>query len=118
VDESGAYSRSTPWLPFHRKLVAVELKLKRIEEVLHQAKRHLTITPHSFVALPPAIAARLASSPKADEFRQAGVGLLAAFDGTCQELIAPSLTDGRRDRIFEIAAAEKCWKKIRALKAI
>jgi hypothetical protein len=96
----------------------VELKLKRIEEVLNQAKRHLTITPHSFVALPPAIAARLAASSKADEFRQAGVGLLAASNGACEELIAPSLSGDRRDQVFEIAAAEKCWTKIRALKAI
>jgi len=117
-DETGAYTRSTPWMPFHRKLIAVELKLKRVEEVLNQAKRHLTITPHSFVALPPAIAARLAASSKADEFRLAGVGLVAASNGTCEELIAPSFSGERLDRVFEIAAAEKCWTKIRALKAI
>lgn len=109
VDADGAITRNTPWLPYHNKMWAVELKLQRVDEALVQAKRHLKITPFSYVGLPPLIAERTASSSKAEDFREAGVGLLSISATECLPLIEPVGNQACVDPVYAIAAAERWW---------
>lgn len=109
VDSDGLISRNTPWLPYHTKMWAVELKLQRVDEALAQAKRHLKITPFSYVGLPPKIAERTASSDKAEDFRVSGVGLLSVSATECSVLIEPAGSQTCVEPVYAIAAAERCW---------
>src|SRR6185503_18728144 len=44
--------RLNGWMPLHKRLMAVELKLHRVEEALHQATANLMFADESYVALP------------------------------------------------------------------
>lgn len=109
VDGDGAIYRNTPWLPYHKQMWAVELKLQRVDEALAQAKRHLKITPFSYVGLPPQIAERTAESAKAEKFRESGVGLLSISATECSALIEPAGQSTCVDPVYAVAAAERCW---------
>lgn len=109
VDADGAICRNTPWIPFHKQMWAVELKLQRVDEALAQAKRHLKITPYSYVGLPPQIAERTAVSAKSEDFRESGVGLLSISATECSTLIEPAGKYTCVDPVYAIAAAERCW---------
>ena len=108
-DDSGAIVRFTPWLPYHVQMWSIELKLQRVEEALAQAKRHLKITPLSYVGLPQSVAERTASSDKARVFREAGVGLLSITESNCTTLIEPRADVSCVDPVYAVAAAERCW---------
>lgn len=109
VDADGAICRNTPWLPFHKQMWAIELKLQRVDEALAQARRHLKITPYSYVGLPPQIAERTAISAKAEDFRESGVGLLSISATECSALIEPAGKPTCVDPVYAVAAAERCW---------
>lgn len=116
ISRGGQISKNTSWMPYHERMWSVELKLSRVDEALTQAKRHLKITPFSYVGLPPLIAEKTASSAKAKEFETAGVGLLSVTPNSCTALIEPAGNFDCVDNVYATAAAEKCWAAI--LKAI
>jgi hypothetical protein len=109
VDSDGRICRNTPWLPFHKQMWAVELKLDRVDEALAQANRHLKITPYSYVGLPPLIAEKTANSRKAQDFRESGVGLLSISPEHCSTLIEPAGNYACVEPMYAVAAAERCW---------
>jgi hypothetical protein len=114
VAENGAgrLVRHTPWLPYHDGFVSVELKLQRVDEALKQAKRHRTITPSSYVGLPREIAEKVMTSERKADFVAAGVGLLSISGETCEEVISPAAEINAIERVYEIAAAERCWSRV------
>lgn len=116
ADSQGQLTRDTPWLPFHDEMWSVELKLTRVNEALAQAKRHLRITPNSFVGLPPIAASKVAQSAKANDFIRSGVGLLSVTPEECVEVIKCSGDRSPVEQVYEVAAAENCWRQI--LKAV
>ena len=66
----GAYQRVNSWMPLHRRLVAVELKLSKVAEALQQAVRNQEFASESYIGLPAPLARRIARGAKR-----------AAFDG-------------------------------------
>lgn len=116
ISEDDEIARNTPWLPYHIKMWSVELKLERVDEALAQAKRHLKVTPFSYVGLPEKIAEKVFSTSKSLEFEEAGVGLLSVSKESCAPLMEPKGDHSCVDDIFAVAAAERCWSAI--LKAI
>lgn len=109
---AGRFSRETPWLPYHDEFVSVELKLQRVEEALKQARRHKTITSSSYVGLPRALANRVVSSSRKEDFIQSGVGLLAIDGNDCTETLPPVRMTNDLERAYEIAAADRCWSRV------
>lgn len=110
-------TRCTDWMPYHELLIAVELKLKRIDEALAQAKRHKAITPASYVGMPGLIAERiLKSERKRAEFQEAGIGLLSIENHVCTVQIKPSNSRKSIIEPQEICAAESCLHAL--LKAV
>jgi hypothetical protein len=81
----------------HRKpelheLVCVELKLKKIAEVLRQAKTNLYECHLSYCAMPTDFVDRM--RPKSTHtFEELGIGLLSVDGDTVTEVITPSYND-------------------------
>jgi hypothetical protein len=109
---AGRLIRDTPWLPYHHGFVSVELKLQRVDEAVKQAKRHRTITPNSYVGLPRETAEKVMTSDRKNDFAAAGIGLLSISGENCEEVIAPLNDNNAIERVYEIAAAERCWSRV------
>lgn len=63
-------------IPPLEQVAAVELKLSKIAEVIHQAETNRNVVPMSWAAMPAAFVARMMPQ-SIDKFASAGVGLLA-----------------------------------------
>jgi len=105
----GTYQKLNGWEPLHRRLVAVELKLDRVQDALHQAMANLALTRESYVGMPMDRAARLQGGPNAARFRQANVGLLGIGPNTCRVLI-PVPRGGPTRTVPERHCAERFWR--------
>lgn len=116
VKEGSSLVRRTEWMPYHEQLVTVELKLRRVDEALAQARRHKAITAESYVGMPAVIAERIVLTDRRLEFEAAGVGLLSVQDGDCKVLLSPDHSTKTVIEAQQISAAEACWRTV--LKAI
>lgn len=112
VKEGASLVRHSDWMPYHEQLVAVELKLRRVDEALAQARRHKAITAESYVGMPAVIAERIAFTERRADFEAAGVGLLSVQDGVCKVLIPPDPATKTVIEAQELCAAEACWRKV------
>ena len=103
--------RLNGWMPLHKRFVAVELKLKRVEEAMRQAWNNLKFVNESYVCLPRDLATLvLAKRSRWATFLNAGVGLLGATTRSCEVLIR---SDGRmtsRDPVVQFCSIEKFWR--------
>jgi hypothetical protein len=52
VKKNGSFQKVNGWAPLHQRIVAVELKLRRISEALSQGLSNRTFATESYVALP------------------------------------------------------------------
>ena len=69
--------REKPWQPLHKRIIAVELKLSRIVEALHQAYNNLCAVDESYVAFPAEVAARIVARPaRWEKYWAHGIGVL------------------------------------------
>jgi len=107
--ESGAFYKVNGWMPLHKRLVAIELKLSRIDDAFHQAINNLGFADESYVALPSPIAKRLARGRKESQFVSEGVGLLAVDREGCEVLLKASKHRVRRDAIVQEHSVERFW---------
>jgi hypothetical protein len=116
VQDGVSLVRRTDWMPYHEQLVAVELKLRRVDEALAQARRHKAITAESYVGMPAVIAERVAFTERRADFEAAGVGLISVQDSACEVLIPPDFSAETVIEAQQLSAAEACWRKV--LKAV
>lgn len=98
------------WAPLHRRIVALELKLSRIEEVIAQARAHAAFATESLIGLPEDKAERLAASDRAKEVRDAGLGLLAVNKDNATLLISPA-SAATPDPVMQMHCVEQFWQK-------
>jgi hypothetical protein len=106
----GRLQKLNGWVPLHRRLVAVELKLKRVEEAMWQACTNLNFAEESYVALPHALAVQVnENSNRWKEFFDYGVGLLAVKTTSCS-LIKKSQHTTIPDPILQFYCVEKFWR--------
>jgi len=75
------------WLPLHERLVAIELKLSRVSDVLYQAKLNREFADESYVALPFEVAQRAKLRDLDYGFSELGVGLLAVAGDRLEVLL-------------------------------
>jgi len=99
------------WMPLQKRLVAVEIKLKRVEEAMLQALNNLGFADESYIALPEALATRIAKSARQDDFRQSGIGLLSVTSKSCNVIIRSrhQLPD-RENSVVQFYCVEKFWR--------
>ena len=104
-------SKQNGWHPLTKKLIAVELKLTRFEEVLQQAISTKQLTSNSFAAMPRQIANRIARSDTArDSLRVNGIGLLAVSKTKCDQLIKPTASEIKVKLPAQMQCVERFWK--------
>ena len=107
----GRLQKVNGWMPLQDRLVAVELKLSRIEEAMHQAMNNLGFTEESYVGLPAAVARRVALNPSRwSSFFDAGVGLLGVSRRHCEILLQPHKAAGWADPAIQLYCVEKFWR--------
>ena len=112
--------RRGEWKPLHSRLVAVELKLSRVADALHQAYNNLLAVDESYVAFPrdmaQHVAARRGRWSLWDRYWVHGIGLLAVDDGACSVLI-PVRPNAEADPRQLGRQVEKFWRERKALPA-
>jgi len=102
--------RLNGWFPLHKRLMAIELKLSRIDQVMTQARNNLHFAEESYVGLPHDVALRVFSKRErwTDFFNQ-GVGLLSVRLTGCKVLIR-SRARIERDAALQFYCVEKFWR--------
>jgi hypothetical protein len=98
------------WMPLQKRLMAVELKVKRVEQAILQAQNNLGFASESYVGLPAQLANRIAGSNRRNEFLKLGIGLLAVTSGSCRMLIL-SRPEISGNPVFQFCCVEKFWRE-------
>jgi hypothetical protein len=98
------------WMPLQDRMVAVELKLSRVDEAMRQAVNNLGFVDESYVALPADVAGRVISSvTRWSKFFDLGIGLLAVAQYNCEVLQPAGKTGNWTDRAIQLYCVEKFW---------
>ncbi|MCC7144630.1 MAG: hypothetical protein IT349_21225 [Candidatus Eisenbacteria bacterium] len=106
----GSLQKRNGWAPLHTRLVAVELKLRRIEEAMRQALRHLGFASESYVALPAQAADRVLARPERwARYLEAGVGVLRLTPQTCRVSIRSTESCELVDPAIQLLCADRFW---------
>jgi hypothetical protein len=107
----GCVQKQHGWLPLHERIVALELKLDRVDEALSQAVSHLRFATESYVGFPDEIAHRAFSCDRRrEQFRKYGVGLLAVRADQCETLLQSDPRQVRADLVLQMHCAERFWR--------
>lgn len=107
----GELQKLNGWMPLQERLVAVELKLSRVEEALQQAKRNLGFVQESFVAFPMPVAQRIANSRCTwNEHFAEGIGLIGVQKRRCEIVIPAALSPRWTNPAIQLYCVEKFWR--------
>ena len=106
--------RNVPWLPMHKRLIAVEMKLSQASVVLHQAFNHVAFCGESWAAMPKDKIGRMRKET-VTRFGEWGVGLLAVTPDSCSVIITAreNEIDNVHDLIRALFTAECVWQALR-----
>ena len=105
----GFFQKLNGWIPLHKRIIAVELKLERISKVLTQAKSNLVFADESYVGLPIEKAKALFAVRCENKLIAKGIGILAVRRKEVRVLLRPGF-NGDSDRIFKMHCAERFWR--------
>lgn len=107
---TGRLQKLNGWMPLQERIVAVELKLTRIDEAVQQAHRNLGFADESFVAFPQEVASRVTSNLKRWSAFNAGVGLLSVTPEACEVLVPPRRAVECVNSAIQFYCVEKFWR--------
>jgi hypothetical protein len=105
----GAYFKRNGWMPLHKRLVAIELKLTRIDDALHQAINNLGFADESYVGLPPDRAKRLIDGKRRSEFEHRGIGILAVSPDSHHVVLRPKKRAPSDEGVTQAYSVERFW---------
>ena len=108
--DRGTLQRSNGWMPLHKRLVAVELKLSRVSEALNQASCHLGCVGEVYVGLPYDLARRVARGVSRRSFAERGVGILGVTPDGCRVLLRSKCQDPSPDAVLQAHCTERFWR--------
>ncbi len=97
------------WMPLQKRLVAVELKLARIDDAFHQAINNLGFADESYVGLPAEVATRLVKSKRRGGFVERGVGVLAVNMDRCHVALRAEKQNPSGDKTTQAYSVERFW---------
>ncbi len=107
----GKLQKMNGWMPLHNRLVAVELKLSRIDEAMRQARNNLGFADESYVALPLDVAHRVISNlSRWVNYFNDGVGLLGITQRKCYALVPGRRGTSWIDETVQFYCVEKFWR--------
>jgi hypothetical protein len=107
--KNGSLQKLNGWTPLHQRIVAVELKLRRISEALSQALSNRAFATESFIALPARVAERFVRNVRHHEFSKAGIGVLAVTRTTCRVLV-PASQVVEPHMTIQMHCVERFWR--------
>jgi hypothetical protein len=108
---SGCLQKLNGWVPLHWRIVALELKLRRVEEALNQARSHLRFATHSYVGLPSELALRVAQSTRRRDFLNLGVGIVAVSPTHCEVVVrSQGQSSAEQDKVLQMHCVERFWR--------
>lgn len=106
----GSVQKVNGWAPLHSRMIAIELKLGRVQEALAQARSHLRFADQSFVAFPEPVARRVVAT-RAELFRSANVGVIAVRRDGCVIALRPYRRDRpEADEVLQAHCVERFWR--------
>jgi hypothetical protein len=106
-----SYQKLNGWIPLHRRIVALELKLNRVEEAFAQARSHLGFATHSYVGLPRDLALRITKSRRRADFVHEGIGIVGLGRKNCEVFLKPRhQISGPNDNVFQMHCVERFWR--------
>lgn len=112
-DRYGRLQRLNGWVPLHRRLVAIELKLDRIEEVFQQARHNLRFADESYVALPADVASRVRrNGSRWQPYIAQGIGLLSVNTDGCRMLLKSRPDRTLVDESVQLYCVDKFWRTL------
>lgn len=112
----GRLQKLNGWMPLQNRLVAVELKLARVEEALSQAKANLGFAEESYVAFPMPMARRIAADPSPwSTYFDDGVGVIGVLRQRCEVLIPGSPSSSTYAPAVRLYCVEKFWRTHRSV---
>ena len=103
------FCKRNGWMPLHKRLIAVELKLTRIDDALHQAINNLGFADESYVALPTDVAKRLIKGKRRPDFNEKGIGILAVSPDTCRRALPPRKQEPSTTNTTQAYSVERFW---------
>ena len=106
----GMYQKINGWMPLHKRLVAVELKLARISDVLNQAVNNLAFADESYVGLPMETARSLVQTKKKAEFAERGIGIIGIAPQGCEVLLKADPAKANPDEVIQTHCVERFWR--------
>lgn len=106
----GTYHRLNGWAPLHRRIVAVELKLSKVSQAVHQARANLAFATESYIALPMDRALRVADGRWGRAIKQIGVGLLGVSQTKCERFFRGSRIAEACDELLQAHCVERFWR--------
>lgn len=108
----GSYQRRTTSGPLERRIVAIELKLHRVNDAVRQARARLAFATESLVGFP-AERARTAATDCRNLLAATGIGLLAVSRDGCELLIQPRPGSGHVHPLMRAHCVERFWPEFR-----
>ena len=110
VGNNGLLQKIDGWVPLHDRIIAVELKLLRVADVLSQAASHLRFASESYAGLPAQLALRIAGGQRSEDFRRAGVGILAVSGRDCCVVLPAHRQPSTADPVMQMHCVERFWR--------
>jgi hypothetical protein len=107
---SGSIYKLNGWMPLQRKMVALELKLSRIQDVLRQAITNLEFADESYVGLPMETASRLVRSNAVSPFVERGIGIVGLKREDYRVFRSPKCRKKRTDPVLQAYCVEQFWR--------
>ncbi len=105
-----SFQKRNGWMPLHKKLVALELKLSRVQDALRQAVSNREFADESYVGLPLDRALRLMSTKNKAQFLENGIGILAVGATRCKVLLRSKPIKARASEILQRHFVERFWR--------
>jgi hypothetical protein len=107
--DSGAFYKVNGWMPLHRRLIAVELKLSRVDDAFHQAVNNIGFADESYVGVPTQVAQRLVARKADTRFTGRGIGVLAIGPSGCEIVLKAARRKRRDDEVVQEHTVERFW---------
>lgn len=111
-DANGQLRRQDGWRPLQKRIVAIELKLVRIDEVLRQAVNNLGFADESYAALPEPVALRLTQqSARWVEIEESGIGIIGVAAEQCTVQIPARPNKLAAGSALQMYCVDKFWRR-------
>jgi len=107
--KNGVFQKLNGWFPLHKRIVAVELKMARISEVISQACGNLEFADESYIGLPHDKAKRLFASGDKRKLEEKGIGIIGVYK-TGIRVFLRSKFKGNSNSVSAMHCAERFWR--------